>query len=243
MDGSALMWAASGLFLAGVVKGATGLGYASCALPFLVPIVGLKTAMALVLTPTIVSNIQVVLTAGHFRECLFRFRWLYIAMMPGISIGLVLLAHIDSRIATSILGLSLVLYVGFALAKPDLTLPQALHGPLQWPVGFLNGVVTGLTGSQVMPLFPYVMSLGLDPARIVQTVNIGVTAASTVTGLGLVMSGLVTRDVAVLSLAAIGPAMLGVAMGTRAREHIPAARFRSIVLWFVGALGLSLVVR
>ena len=40
-----------GLTIAGVIKGATGLGYASCALPFLVMVLGLKPAMGLVMLP------------------------------------------------------------------------------------------------------------------------------------------------------------------------------------------------
>ena len=48
MEWSLLALAGLGLFLAGIVKGATGLGYSSCALPFLVSAIGLKPAMALV---------------------------------------------------------------------------------------------------------------------------------------------------------------------------------------------------
>lgn len=243
MDVTAIAWATLGLTVAGVVKGATGLGYASCALPFLVPLVGLKVAMALVLVPAIASNAQVMLTTGHLGEMLTRFKWLYIAIFPGITVGLWGLHVIDTAIATKTLGIVLVGYVAFAVFKPELRLPTQLERPLQIPVGLLNGIVTGLTGSQVMPLFPFVMSLDLDPARLVQAVNIAVTSASIVTGAGMVLTGLVSASVAWLSMLALVPAMLGVAIGTRARAHIPQARFRSLVLYFIGAMGLTLVMR
>ncbi len=61
-----LIIAGVGLFVAGVVKGASGLGYSSCALPFLTAAVGLKTAIVLVVIPAMVSNIAVTWSAGHF---------------------------------------------------------------------------------------------------------------------------------------------------------------------------------
>jgi uncharacterized membrane protein YfcA len=42
MDMAQIALAALGFLLAGVIKGTTGLGYSSCALPFLVSAVGLK---------------------------------------------------------------------------------------------------------------------------------------------------------------------------------------------------------
>ena len=60
--------AIGGLFLAGVLKGATGLGYASCALPFLVVAIGLKPAMALVVIPAIATNIGVAVTTAHLLQ-------------------------------------------------------------------------------------------------------------------------------------------------------------------------------
>jgi uncharacterized membrane protein YfcA len=68
MDWSLLLMAGLGLFLAGIVKGATGLGYTSCALPFLVSAIGLKPAMALVIIPAMATNVSVAFTAGHFAE-------------------------------------------------------------------------------------------------------------------------------------------------------------------------------
>ena len=91
MDWPYLALAALGLFLAGVVKGTTGLGYSSCALPFLVSAIGLKAAIVVVVIPAMLSNVMVVSSTGHLRETLVRFWPLYAATRPGIAIGLTLL--------------------------------------------------------------------------------------------------------------------------------------------------------
>ena len=151
MDRADLALAALGLFLAGIVKGTTGLGYSSCALPFLVSAIGLKAAIVVVVIPAMLSNEMVMSTTGHLRETLFRFWPLYAATLPGIAIGLTLLVWVDQQIATRVLGILTVLYAFLALMRPSLALPERLERPLQVPVGVLNGFFTGLTGLQMMP--------------------------------------------------------------------------------------------
>ena len=73
MDASHAVLAALGLLIAGFVKGATGLGYATCALPFLVAAIGLKAAIVIVPIPAMAANM--IRNAGrcgseHARCCL-----------------------------------------------------------------------------------------------------------------------------------------------------------------------------
>lgn len=243
MEASLLLVAASGLFLAGIVKGSTGLGYASCALPFLVASLGLKPAMALVIVPAMATNIGVAFTAGHFKETVQRFTWLYAAMLPGIGVGIALLLWVSQSMAVRTLGLLIVAYVAFTATKPNLRLPSHLEMRLQIPTGFLNGVLTGLTGSQVLPLFPYIMSLGLDSARMVQAINLAVMIASATLAAGLMATGILTGEMFFWSLAAIGPALVGVYLGTLARDRIPDRQFRYLVLTVLLVTGVSMITR
>lgn len=243
MDYQTIAIAAAGLLLAGIIKGATGLGYASCALPFLVLAIGLKPAMALVLAPTIATNLSLILTSGHLRETIVRFRWLYLAMLPGIAAGVALLVHVDQALAVKVLGGVILVYVTLTLAKPDFELPARLRAPLQPPAGFLNGVLTGLTGSQVVPLLPYVMSLQLDPARTVQANNIGVAVGTALLAGGLASAGLLSGPLALGSLAAIAPALLGTALGVRLRAVLSVGQFRFLVLVTLFGIGVTMLVK
>jgi uncharacterized membrane protein YfcA len=243
MDWAYLALAALGLFLAGIVKGTTGLGYSSCALPFLVSAIGLKAAIVVVVIPAMLSNVMVMSNTGHLRETLFRFWRLYAATLPGIAIGAALLVWVDQQIATRVLGILTVLYAFLALLRPSLALPARLERPLQVPVGLLNGFFTGLTGSQMMPLLPYMLSLRLDPDRLVQANNVTVTLASTFLAAALFAAGLMTWPMFGLSVGAVIPALVGVQLGNRARPRIPVAAFRIIMLILLVAMGLVLAVR
>ena len=241
MEPTLILLAGFGLFFAGVVKGMTGLGYSSCALPFLVPAIGLRIAIVLIVIPAMVSNFQVLVTTGHFRETLARFARLYIAMLPGIAIGLVVLSLTDPRLLTRFLGLIIVGYATLALVRPVWTLSAPAERMLQIPVGFSNGLIAGLTGSQVMPLFPYMLSLPLDANRLVQAINLAVTLASAVMAIGLVAVGLLTKPLAFYSIAAVAPAMVGVGLGSRARRLVPLTHFRQLVLTVLLLMGVVLL--
>ena len=242
-DGTQFALAALGFFLAGVLKGATGLGYSSCALPFLVSALGLKTAIAMLVIPAMLSNVLLLFNTGHFGETLRRFWPLYAAMLPGIVAGTTLLVWIDQRIATRVLGVLTVVYAVFALARPTLGLAKGRARALRVPVGLLNGIFTGLTGSQMMPLLPYMLALGLDTNRFVQANNIAVTLASAFLATALLASGLMTWPILGLSIAAVVPALVGVDLGTRARRLIPASSFRIIVIVLLLVMGLVLAAR
>jgi hypothetical protein len=57
VDWEHIVLATIGLLVAGLVKGATGLGYSTCALPFLVSAVGLKSAIVIVPIPALAANL------------------------------------------------------------------------------------------------------------------------------------------------------------------------------------------
>ena len=237
------MLAALGLLIAGFVKGATGLGYATCALPFLVAAIGLKAAIVIVPIPAMAANIGLLFGVGHGQEILQRFWTLYAAVVPGIFLGTMLLGAVDAQSATRILGVITIAYVIQAVARPQFHLSDPAGRRLQIPVGFLNGFFTGLTGSQILPLLPYLMSLKLDADRFVQAVNLSVIFASLILILAQVTSGLMTWPLAVMSVIGIAPAALGTYVGNRARRHIPSERFRKVVLGTLFAIRMSFVAK
>jgi len=242
VDASQAVLAALGLLIAGLVKGATGLGYATCALPFLVAAIGLKAAIVIVPIPAMAANIGLILGVGHGPEVVRRFWKLYAATVPGIFGGTLLLGAVDAQSATQVLGLITISYVVHAFARPDFRLSAPLAQNLQIPVGLLNGFLTGLTGSQILPLLPYMVSLKLDPDRFVQAINMAVIIASLMLIVAQITSGLMTWPLAITSVLGIVPAALGTYVGNRVRRYIPAERFRMVVLVTLLAIGASFVV-
>lgn len=243
MDVLYILLAVVGLLAAGAIKGATGIGYSSCALPFLVATVGLQPAVAILVIPAIATNIMVVISTGHVRDTVREFWPLYVSTFPGILMGIAIFGAIDHRIATKILALAIVTYGVYGLLKPDVRLPTSMARVARAPVGFVSGMLAGLTGSQVLPLVPYMLSLKLDANRFTQAVNLAVIVTSGFLGVGLFMANMFDGSSLVLSTAAVVPALMGVQLGNVIRTRIVAHRYKSVVTVVLVMIGLSLLVK
>ena len=228
---------------AAIVKGSTGLGFSTTCMPFLVLIVGLKEAMPLVIVTSVASNVVILATNGPVRGVLKRFLPLYIGLLPGLLLGLYLLDRLDVEIAVMVLGLALLGYAVFALARPDVRLPDRIERPARPVVGFATGLVNGLTGSQVFPVLPFLLSLNLTPSQFIIAINLSFTLSSVVMAAGLTRLGLMTGKALILSIAGIGIVYLGVWLGGLVRKRFSAEQFRIVVLIVLMAISLVLVGR
>ncbi len=234
---------AGAMFIAGFVKGATGMGFATTCLALMALALGLKESLPLVIAPSLVSNVVVMVGAGHFRESVNRF-WPMLALAPvGVVIGLFALAHTDGAEAGAALGAVLLLYCAFAFAQPHWRLPEHLERPGGPLVGLTTGMVNGLTGSQVMPILPYLMSLGLKREVFVQAINLSFTLSSLVMVVGLARLGLMSTNAALISVAGVAISIAGVRGGEAMRRRLSDAAFRVAVLVVLSGAGLGLLTK
>jgi uncharacterized membrane protein YfcA len=111
------------------------------------------------------------------------------------------------------------------------------------PIGFVTGAINGLTGSQVMPVLPYLLALKMNPARLVQTVNCSFTFSSLLMMIGLSKMGLMTIETVIISAGGLIPVYVGIALGNRARWHLKPEFFRRLVLLTLIVFGGVLISR
>ena len=226
---------------AAFAKGITGLGFSTTCLPILALIVGLKDAMALVIIPSISSNLVVMHQAGHFSETIGRFWPMLLATLPGLFIGLWVLSTIDGTVAGGILGAMMLVWCAFSLLNPNLALPRGWERPLAPVSGFLTGLLNGVTGSQVMPSVPFLMMLGLDRNLFIAALNCSFTMSSLVMAIGLNRLGLFSTEALVISVLGTAGIFIGLNAGERVRHRLSPNRFRIAVLMMLSAMGISLL--
>ena len=162
---------------------------------------------------------------------------LYLALLPGLGLGLALVVMNDQDVPASVLGLVIIVYCAFAFWQPALRLTERQERGMQIPVGLPNGLISGFTGSQIIPLEPFMLSLRLEAERFAQAVNIGFTLFSLVMVFGLGRVALLNRSTLLISVAGIIPA------AGLVRRRLPEARFRVLVLTLLMVLGAILVSR
>ena len=148
------------LLLAGFVKGVVGLGLPTVSLGLLTAVFGLKAAIALMLVPSFATNIVQGLTGGALKEIFGRLWFLLAVASVAIWLFSALLAGGDTAILSAILGLSLCLYGRLSLTRPQVQAPGDKEQWLSPLIGAINGGLTGLTGSFVVPGVLYLQALG-----------------------------------------------------------------------------------
>ena len=225
------------------IKGLTGIGFSPSCLPIMALRLDLKIAIPLVIVPSIVSNLVVMLQAGRFREALRRFWPLYVASIPGLLIGLTILVSIDVDIAKAILGLVLISYALWALRNSSFSLSGEWERLLKMPAGFCTGFVNGLTGSQVMPVLPYLLSLDLNKSAFIQAINISFTLSSLVMLVGMNRLGHLSLNTFLTAFGGLVPVLLTVYLAGGLQGRLSGAIHRTLVLTFLLVMGLVLLVK
>ncbi|BBD07671.1 sulfite exporter TauE/SafE family protein [Desulfovibrio ferrophilus] len=228
---------------AAFLKGMTGLGFSTLCLGMLASFVDLKLSIPLVILPSLTSNALVMIDAGEFRSTFRRFVPMFVCAFPGLLMGLWLLNSMSGDRPRFVLGIVLALYGCWALLQGEYVLPENWQRRLMGPVGLVTGVINGLTGSQIMPILPYLLSLGLTKNIVVQAINTSFTISSLVMLLGLGKLGLLSAELITISAVGIIPVAVGIRLGSRVRRRVSEALFRVLVLWMLILLGVSLIMR
>ncbi len=243
MDGLDYVFILTAYVVAASIKGLTGIGFSTSCLPIMALRLDLKIAIPLVIVPSIVSNVVVMVQAGHFREAVKRFWPLYIASIPGLLIGLTILIAINIDAAKAILGLVLIAYALWALSNKSVSLSVDWERKLKIPAGFCTGFVNGLPGSQVMPALPYFLSLNLGKSVFVQAINISFTLSSLIMLFGMNRLGYLSPNTFLVAVLGLLPVLITVYLAGKLQNSLSGAFHRRLVLTFLLIMGLVLLVR
>ncbi len=228
--------------LAGTVKGVIGLGLPTVSLALMTVLLDLPSAMALLLVPSFVTNLWQALVGGHGRAILKRI-WPFLLMATGtVWLGATALTRVDVDYLSALLGLLLIAYALASLAGSRFEI-RAEQEVWAAPVaGTINGVLTGMTGSFVVPGVLYLQALGLPRDALIQAMGILFTASTFALAVALQGNGLLTGELGWLSALGLVPALAGMVVGQRIRRQLPEETFRKVFFSALLVLGVYIVV-
>lgn len=229
--------------LAGSVKGVIGLGLPTVSLGLLTAMTDLTSAMALMVAPSFVTNLWQGLVGGNLVALLRRLWPFLLLAVATIFIGAQGLRSIDLSLLSVLLGGLLIVYAAIALAGVRLTISPSQARWAGPTFGAVNGVLTGLTGSFVVPGVLYLQAIGLGRDQLVQAMGILFTLSTVAIGVALGTQALFSANAATVSVAAVIPALLGMVLGQRIRARLSEAVFRRVFFWAILVLGAYIVLR
>ncbi len=244
------MWSADVLalvfatfFLAGFIKGVVGFGLPVVVLALLVPTLGLKTAIALVVVPAVITNIWQALVGGRFREIILRIWPMLILGCGFVWVGVGFLAGADARLAAGVLGVLLASYAAYSLTQAQLTPPRGWEVWLTPLVGALSGLAYGYTGSLMIPGVIYLQALGFNRNMLVQSLGITFLTMTSTLGFSLSQHNLMPPETALLSAASLVPTGIGMLVGQRYRHRVSEELFRTLFFWALLVAGVYMTLR
>ena len=234
-----------GLFLLAAFIGGFASGLAGFAMGFVVSAIWLH-----VITPVQTTTLIVgygLWTQGYgvwkLRHSL---RWRNVAPFiiggtVGVPLGTMLLTYIDAAYLRSGVGLLLVVYGIYGLAQPAFK-PWQAGVAADGGIGFLNGVLCGLTGLPgfVITIWCQLRGWTKDLQRAVfQPVML---AAIVVTAISLSVTGAVTADTVKLYLLGLPALLGGLWLGFKLYGKLDDVAFRKLILLLLLVSGLALIV-
>jgi hypothetical protein len=156
-------------------------------------------------------------------------------------LGAVALTRVDLSLLSALLGVLLVVYATANLAglRVQITSRQEVWvGPL---VGTANGVLTGMTGSFVVPGVLFLQAIGLSRDMLIQAMGVTFTVSTLALAVALQGNALLTAELGGLSAAALLPAIVGMVLGQRIRQRLSEELFRRVFFIALLILGAYII--
>lgn len=228
-------------FLAGLVKGLIGMGLPLVTLAILASTLGVRETLTVMLIPGIATNTWQALSGPAFRPMLRRLWPFLVCACVGIWFGTSVLATARSETLVAIVGVTITTYGAVALLRVEMP-PPGRHERWMSPLmGGLGGVIFGMAGNMIVPGILYLHALRLPRDTFVQALGITFITITLALASSLTGRGLMTADLALMSVAAVVPTATGLALGTRYRKHVSEARFRLFFLIGLVIIGLDML--
>lgn len=229
--------------VAGFVKGVVGFGFPIVSLIVLTLAFGLLDALAIILIPTFVTNAWQALYGPHLYE-IARRMWKYFAVaLLFVALTSNYLTVVNVNWLTALLGLVLVAFATLRLLDVRFRVDRRHETALSVVLGTVNGVITGLTGSFMVPSLMYMQAIGFSGDVLVQAMGVFFALSTLTLAFSLGSHGLVTVEQAGHSAIALIPSIAGLVAGRQARRSLDDASFQQVFLIAVLLLGAYILVR
>jgi uncharacterized protein len=234
---STVLLVALSLFCGGWVKGVFGMGLPTVALGLLSLAMPPVEAATLIVVPTLATNAWQFATGPTPLAMTARFAILLIGVAIGTVLGVGFLTGSHTALVSMALGGVLILYAAVGMLSTRLHVSKHAERWASPVVGVVTGIVNGATGVSVMPLVPYLSSIGLQREALIQAMGLVFMTAMLALAACLAWTGHFAVASAGASALALLPVFAGMYAGQLIRLRLHADAYRK--WFFLGLIGLG----
>ena len=232
-------------FLAGFVKGAIGFAMPMIMISVFGSIMPATTALAAMILPTLLTNIQQALrdgapaAIGSIRR--FRLHIAMVAIFICVSAGVA--GAIPQWAMYAILGLPITAFALWQLSGRPMVLNLRHRRRAEAISGIVGGLYGGISGIWGPPLIVYLLSIGVEKREQVRVQGVVFLIGAVVLTVAHLVSGVLNGATLPLSALLCLPALAGMRAGFALQDRLDVGQFRRWTLVLLILTGLNLIRR
>jgi uncharacterized membrane protein YfcA len=227
------------LFISTFTRSTLGFGDALIAMPLLTLVVGVQTATPLV--AFMGTTIAATILWNNWRSVDVRAAWrLIVSSLVGIPFGLWLLTVAPGNVVKIILGVVLILFGGYNLLRPKLTMLRNQHWAYLF--GFVAGILGGAYNTNGPPVVVYGTLRRWPPVHFRATLQGYFLPTGFLILAGHALGGLWTRQVWQMYIFALPLIFVAIFFGGKVNKRIRPERFSQLLYIILIILGLLLII-
>ena len=240
--------------LVGAVLAVAAGGFAKGVVGFALPLIGLsvlamflpvEVSVALLILPTLVSNLFQALRHGLGAAwgSLVRHRWLNGVLVVTIAFSAQLVVVLPDRLLFTILGASITAFGLSQLFGWQPRFPTGHRHLVEAGIALVAGFFGGLSGIWGPPLIMYMLSIHMPKTEMVRVQCLSFLLGSVVLLFAHLRSGVLDAVTLPMSAWMVLPTMAAMFVGYRVHDRLDQVRFRQMTLIVLVLSGLNLLRR
>jgi uncharacterized protein len=231
------------LLVAAFIKGATGLGFPLIATPALALLLDIRTAVTVLILPNLFMDTAQVIRDGFPYDILRRFSGVIAPTIIGVFLGTMFLVKMPLWILNLCLGVTIVVFVVSNLFKFNFIISAEGEKILSPVVGFISGVLNGMTNAAGPALAIYLYSLRLDKRVFVKSIATIFITTKLTQLVAISTWNLFNWDTIKLSIQVLLLTLAGFYAGMKAHDSINQINFNRGLLLLLSLIGVILIIR
>jgi uncharacterized membrane protein YfcA len=236
------LWIAAVMLIAGLVQGTLGFGFPFIATPLIALASDMRTAIVVVLLPTLATGLVALSASGPLKATLARFWMMPLYQVIGAAAGTWLFVSAPDLPYLLVLALMTLVYLNLdRLGRanwPIVMRHERRFAPLS---GVVSGMFEGTANVAAPPLIIFYLALGLTPAMMVQAMNLSFFVGKTTQFAVMTAGGGVTAAQWLATLPFVVLGMAASFTGVRLRDRIDAPTYRTWVKRALFVISIALL--
>ena len=230
--------------ISGIVKGIVGMGLPTISLLLLTLFTNINTAISLIIIPSLATNLFQGFLGKYFKELVREFWGFFIVSGFFVYLGTFIFVKVNVQISTLLLSILIILYSFIVLIKKNFSIKNKKSIFLRLTVFSTNGILTGTTGSLIIPGVFYFQSLGFNKEKLIQALGLHFSVLTLFLGLSKSYNNYyLTQDLLFVSLVSCFFAFSGMYVGSIIRSKIDEKIFKNLFIFSLIILGFLIALK